>query len=46
MVGCAHPLSSYVSVLVGTAHPTRSVLCNRQGYNMPVICTPEELMGE
>jgi hypothetical protein len=23
-----------------------SVICNRQGYNMPVICTPEELMGE
>ena len=23
-----------------------SVICNRHGYNMPVICTPEELMGE
>ena len=23
-----------------------SVVCNAQGYNMPVICTPEELMGE
>ena len=23
-----------------------SVVCNREGYNMPVICTPEELMGE
>jgi predicted nucleic acid-binding protein len=23
-----------------------SVICNRYGYNMPVICTPEELMGE
>lgn len=23
-----------------------SVVCNRHGYNMPVICTPEELMGE
>ena len=23
-----------------------SVVCNKQGYNMPVICTPEELMGE
>ena len=22
-----------------------SVACNREGYNMPVICTPEELMG-
>jgi hypothetical protein len=22
-----------------------SVICNREGYNMPVICTPEELMG-
>lgn len=22
-----------------------AVVCNRQGYNMPVICTPEELMG-
>ena len=22
-----------------------SVVCNRHGYNMPVICTPEELMG-
>lgn len=22
-----------------------SVVCNREGYNMPVICTPEELMG-
>ena len=21
-------------------------VCNRQGYSMPVICTPEELMGE
>ena len=23
-----------------------SVVCNREGYNMPLICTPEELMGE
>lgn len=23
-----------------------SVACNKQGYDMPVICTPEELMGE
>lgn len=23
-----------------------SVVCNAQGYNMPVICTPDELMGE
>ena len=23
-----------------------AVVCNQQGYNMPVICTPEELMGE
>ena len=22
-----------------------SVVCNREGYNMPTICTPEELMG-
>ena len=22
-----------------------SVVCNMEGYNMPVICTPEELMG-
>jgi len=22
-----------------------SVICNAQGYSMPVICTPEELMG-
>ena len=22
-----------------------SLICNTQGYNMPVICTPEELMG-
>jgi len=22
-----------------------SVICNKEGYNMPVICTPEELMG-
>ena len=22
-----------------------SVVCNGEGYNMPVICTPEELMG-
>ena len=22
-----------------------AVVCNREGYNMPVICTPEELMG-
>lgn len=22
-----------------------SVVCNREGYNTPVICTPEELMG-
>ena len=23
-----------------------SVVCNNEGFNMPVICTPEELMGE
>ena len=23
-----------------------AVVCNRKGYDMPVICTPEELMGE
>jgi hypothetical protein len=23
-----------------------SAICNAQGYNMPAICTPEELMGE
>lgn len=23
-----------------------SVVCNTEGYKMPVICTPEELMGE
>jgi hypothetical protein len=23
-----------------------AVVCNQQGYDMPVICTPEELMGE
>ena len=23
-----------------------SVVCNNEGYNMPLICTPEELMGE
>lgn len=23
-----------------------SVICNRHGYHLPVICTPEELMGE
>ncbi len=23
-----------------------AVVCNREGYDMPVICTPEELMGE
>jgi len=23
-----------------------SVVCNSESYNMPVICTPEELMGE
>ena len=23
-----------------------SSVCNAQGFNMPVICTPEELMGE
>jgi hypothetical protein len=23
-----------------------AVECNQKGYNMPVICTPEELMGE
>ena len=23
-----------------------SVVCNKEGYNMPLICTPEELMGE
>jgi len=22
-----------------------SAICNTRGYNMPVICTPEELMG-
>ena len=22
-----------------------AVVCNQEGYNMPVICTPEELMG-
>ncbi len=22
-----------------------SVVCNMEGYNMPVVCTPEELMG-
>ena len=22
-----------------------SVVCNREGYNTPLICTPEELMG-
>jgi len=22
-----------------------SVICNAKGFNMPVICTPEELMG-
>jgi hypothetical protein len=22
-----------------------AVVCNREGYDMPVICTPEELMG-
>lgn len=22
-----------------------SVVCNKAGYNMPIICTPEELMG-
>jgi len=23
-----------------------SVVCNSEGFRMPVICTPEELMGE
>jgi hypothetical protein len=23
-----------------------AIVCNRRGYSMPVICTPEELMGE
>ncbi len=23
-----------------------SVVCNKDGYNMPLICTPEELMGD
>jgi hypothetical protein len=23
-----------------------AIVCNQQGYSMPVICTPEELMGE
>ena len=23
-----------------------SVVCNAKGFSMPVICTPEELMGE
>ncbi|MDO8722504.1 MAG: type II toxin-antitoxin system VapC family toxin [Syntrophales bacterium] len=23
-----------------------SVICNSRGYSMPVVCTPEELMGE
>jgi hypothetical protein len=23
-----------------------AAVCNREGYDMPVICTPEELMGE
>jgi len=23
-----------------------AVVCNKQGYSVPVICTPEELMGE
>ena len=23
-----------------------SVVCNQEGYNMPLICTPEELTGE
>lgn len=23
-----------------------AVVCNEEGYNVPVICTPEELMGE
>jgi hypothetical protein len=22
-----------------------AAVCNRKGYDMPVICTPEELMG-
>ena len=22
-----------------------SVVCNKEGFNMPIICTPEELMG-
>ena len=23
-----------------------SLVCNKEGYNMPLVCTPEELMGE
>lgn len=23
-----------------------SIVCNNEGFNMPVICTPEELMGD
>ncbi len=35
---CAHLANAQIMRRVGA-------ICNRAGYGMPVICTPEELMG-
>ena len=41
-----HPLTWNCTLLANARIIRRvSVLCNREGYNMRVICTPEELMG-
>ena len=36
---CKHLANAQIIRRVGS-------VCNREGYDMPVICTPEELMGE
>ncbi|MEW6348432.1 MAG: type II toxin-antitoxin system VapC family toxin [Thermodesulfobacteriota bacterium] len=36
---CKHLANAQIMRRVGT-------ICNRRGYRMPLICTPEELMGE
>ena len=36
---CKHLANAQIIRRVGS-------VCNRKGYDMPVICTPEELMGE
>lgn len=36
---CKHPANAQIIRRI-------SVVCNSRGYDMPVICTPEELMGD